>query len=67
VSQGEEKDMTRTRNPYASRYTLDQFKVRYFGSDNVNHRIASAFWSDFNYAFHGGLQRYIKETTEVSS
>ena len=56
----------RERNPYAKRYTFDTFKVKYFGTNhNVPNRLAREFWSDFNYAFVGGLNRYIKESTET--
>ena len=54
----------RERNPYAKRYTFETFKVKYFGAGDVPNGIARQFWSDFNYAFVGGLSRYIQETTE---
>jgi len=55
----------RKRNPYAKRYTFETFKVKYFNIDTVPNRFARQFWNDFNYAFVGGLNRYIKETTEI--
>ena len=54
------------RNPYAKQYTFDTFRVKYFGvSHNAPNRLVREFWNDFNYAFIGGLSRYIEETTEI--
>ena len=50
-------------NPYSKRYTFDRFKKRYFGNEPVSRQVAKEFWSDFRYAYQGGLQQYIKETT----
>ena len=52
------------RNPYASQYTLETFSQKYFSGAKVPRTIAREFWSDFNYAFVGGLNKYIKETSE---
>ena len=54
-------------NPYSRRYTYTEFKQRYFKGENIPNRIAKEFWSDFRYAFDGGLQRYIKETTGAAN
>tara|TARA_R100000152_G_C6568297_1_gene36561 strand:- start:97 stop:276 length:180 start_codon:yes stop_codon:yes gene_type:complete len=58
--------MKRERNPYAGFWTFEDFKVKYFGENqDVPKKIAREFWNDFNYAFVGGLNRYIEETTEI--
>ena len=54
----------RQRNPFAKRYTLETFSQKYFSGAKVPRTIAREFWSDFNYAFVGGLSKYIKETSE---
>ena len=54
-------------NPYSRRYTYTEFKRRYFKGENISNRIAKEFWGDFRYAFNGGLQRYIKETTGAAN
>ena len=50
-------------NPYSKRYTFAQFKKRYFKNGPVPNAVAKEFWSDFRYAFQGGLQKYIDATT----
>ena len=52
------------RNPYASQYTLETFSQKYFSGAKVPRTIAREFWNDCNYAFVGGLRKYIKETSE---
>ena len=54
----------RQRNPFAKRYTLETFSEKYFNGAEVPRTIQKEFWSDFNYAFVGGLNKYIKETSE---
>ncbi len=54
----------RERNPFAKRYTLESFSKKYFNGAQVPRSIAKEYWSDFNYAFVGGLNKYIKKTTE---
>jgi hypothetical protein len=54
-------------NPYSRRYTYTEFKRRYFKGEDIPNRIAKEFWGDFRYAFDGGLQRYIKETTGLAN
>ena len=44
--------MKKDLNPYSSFWTFEDFKVKYFGEN-------------FRFAYVGGLNRYIKETTEV--
>lgn len=51
------------RNPYAKRYTFDYFKAKYFKGHPVSDKEAREYYSDFRYAFHGGLGKYIRETT----
>ena len=55
----------RDYNPYASRYSFDQFKKIYFKDEpGIRNFIARSFWEDFQYAYTGPLGRYIAETTE---
>jgi hypothetical protein len=64
---GNQGRRNREINPYSKRYTFDQFKKRYFGNRPVPRQIAKEFWSDFRYAFHGGLGKYIDATTDTGS
>ena len=65
--EGKGQRYQREINPYSRRYTYTEFKQRYFKGENIPNRIAKEFWSDFRYAFDGGLQRYIKETTGAAN
>jgi hypothetical protein len=58
--------MNRDLNPYSSFWTFEDFKVKYFGENvEVPKKLAREFWNDFRFAYVGGLNRYIKETTEI--
>ena len=46
--------MNRDLNPYSSFWTFEVLK-----------KLAREFWNDFRFAYVGGLNRYIKETTEI--
>ncbi len=54
-------------NPYSKRYTLQTFSERYWGKGyrDVPRSTRKDFWDDFQFAFHGGLQRYKEETTHL--
>ena len=59
------KNSRKEINAYSKRYTLTSFSEKYFGKNYKDVPLATRreFWSDFKYAFVGGLDRYKKETT----
>lgn len=59
------KNARKEINAYSKRYTLTSFSEKYFGKNykDVPSATRREFWSDFKYAFVGGLDRYKKETT----